>query len=330
MSQERYFELYRQFLNQTITEEDFRDLMKWVSNDTNDALLRRYMELLWIDNEWDADVNPLDWADFKIQLQNEVHKNSHAKIIPHPSGEKKINRVWYYVASLVIMILAGMTIFTFMPPNVQIYNTAYGETREIILDDGSRVTLNANSLLEWTPGWEKSGERYVKLEGEAFFDVVHTGKNKGFTVETNDLKLRVLGTTFNVSSRRDQTDVTLETGKIQLDLKLSEDSVLSMEPGDFVRYSSTVRLLEKTTVETLAESANWLDGILRFEDVTVEEMFEEIEDQYGKKLISSDTELLARRMFTGIPYEDWAVAKEALELALGVTFEERNNKLYVK
>src|SRR5690606_26838822 len=146
-----------------------------------------------------------------------------------------------------------------------------------------------------------------------------------YTMLFRSLKVRVLGTTFNVSARRHQTNVTLEAGKIELDLKLSEEAALSMEPGEVVRYSSVVKKLEKTTVGTLTETAPWLEGTLRFEDVTVQEMFEEIEDQYGKKLISTDTDLLNRRMFTGIPYEDWAIAKEALELALGVKFEEREN-----
>lgn len=330
MSEERYLDLYRQFLNQTITEGDYHDLMTWVSDDKNDATLKRYMETLWSDNDWSVDERPKNWSDIKRQLQIEMAENKKTHKTPFREREPKINRIWYYAASVTILFLAGYLIFSTLHLDVQSYHTAYGETREILLDDGSTVTLNANSSLEWKSNWEEEGERYVTLEGEAFFDVVHTPDDDGFTVETNDLTVRVLGTTFNVSSRRDQTDVTLETGKILLDLKMSEESSLSMNPGDFVSYSSADNELEKTTVNTISQSANWLDGILTFENVSVKEMFEEIEDQYGKKLISTDTSFLARRMFTGIPYEDWDVAKEALELALGVTIEERKNELFVE
>src|SRR5690606_13624647 len=304
--------------------------MEWVSDDNNDALLRKYMELLWSDNEWEAEAKPLEWSDFKSQLKKGIPGERPTKLISLPFGENNYKRLWYSAASVVILIVAGLAFSTFLSPKVQVFHTAYGETQKITLDDGSKVTLNANSMLTWAPEWEKSGERHVRLEGEAFFDVVHTDENAAFTVETDDLKVRVLGTTFNVSARRHQTNVTLEAGKIELDLKLSEEAALSMEPGEVVRYSSVVKKLEKTTVGTLTETAPWLEGTLRFEDVTVQEMFEEIEDQYGKKLISTDTDLLNRRMFTGIPYEDWAIAKEALELALGVKFEERENELYVK
>ena len=325
VSKERYYELYRQFLNHTISARDFHALMDWVSDPQNDAALKKYMEELWSEEEWDVSQKPRDWKVFRKQFQNASRQtdrvNQYRKVRP---------RIWIYAAAGVLLVLVSVALFIFPRSKVQLYSTAYGETREILLNDGSMVTLNANSTLEWNSNWSRSGERYARLDGEAYFDVAQTEAQDMFTVETNDLKVHVLGTTFNVSARRDQTDVTLETGKIELDLKESGEELLSMEPGDLVRYSSVVHKLEKTTVQSISESANWLDGVLLFEDVTVEEMFEEVEDQYGKTLISSDTNLLSRRMFTGIPYEDWPVAKEALELALGVKIVERDNELYVQ
>lgn len=323
MSKERYFELYRQFLHHTISRKDYLDLMDWVADVENDATLKRYMQTLWAENDWAVDERPREWSEFKKQFDRpRLHKKS-ARIY-------SLNQIWYYAASVVILLIAAYGIYQYLKTDVLLYQTAYGETQDILLDDGSMVTLNANSTLEWDEGWNRSGERYVKLTGEAFFDVEHTPDNASFTVETNDLKIRVLGTTFNVQSRHENTDVTLETGKIQLDLNRADENALEMEPGDRVRFSAVKNILQKEKVEALAQSANWLDGVLWFDDVSVEEMFGEIEDLYGKKLISKDSSLLSRRMFTGIPYEDWSVAKQALELALGVRIEERKNELYIR
>ena len=49
-----------------------------------------------------------------------------------------------------------------------------------------------------------------------------------FEVITPDLTVEVLGTSFNVSSREEQTEVFLEEGKIRLDLGTEEDM---MQPG---------------------------------------------------------------------------------------------------
>jgi len=323
VSQKRYFELYRQFLNHTISKEDYEDLMNWVADETNDAALRRYMTVIWGEENWEVEGQPENWSEFKDKILKHRTQRSTSKTVFLP-------RIWYYAASVALLLGLVFGLYHYSQPGTILFHTAYGETQSIPLDDGSVVTLNANSTLEWDEGWKRSGERRVKLTGEAYFDVEHTPDDATFTVETNDLKIKVLGTTFNVSSRRDKTDVTLETGKIELDLKGSSDKILEMEPGDRVNFSAVNNTLKKEKVLANTESTNWMDGVLRFENVSVEEMFREIEDLYGKKLMSKDSSLLNRRMFTGIPYEDWNVAKQALELALGVKIEERNNELYVK
>lgn len=330
MSKERYYELYRQFLNHSISEQDFQDLMDWVSDPRNDVLLKKYMEELWSEESWSPDAGVKDWYEVRTQLLSSFpgvfHRTNRSK--EQPRGRER--KIWIYAVAGILLLMIGLFFFIPSHSGVILYQTAYGETQQIELSDGTMVTLNANSTLEWDNQWKRSGERYVRLQGEAYFDVAKTPLRERFTVETDDLRIRVLGTAFNVSARRDQTGVTLEKGKIELDLKASDEPALAMEPGDFIRYSSVVHTLEKGKVQSIKESASWLDGILVFENVTVAEMFDEIEDQYGKKLISSDSTILLRRMFTGIPYEDWAVAKEALELALGVKIEEKGDKLYMK
>ena len=73
---------------------------------------------------------------------------------------------------------------------------------EILLPDGSAVTLNANSKLQYYT----HSARKVWLEGEAFFEVKKIPETaEPFQVVTNDLTITVLGTTFNVNSRNEQT-----------------------------------------------------------------------------------------------------------------------------
>lgn len=330
MSKERYYELYKQFLNHTISENDYQDLMKWVADENNDRQLRHYMTILWEENNWSADAKPRNWQEFKSGFGRDRKKSRNPKVISMWFGRRRNTNILTYAASAAVLLLITFAVFQFNQSEEIIYQTAYGQTQDIELSDGSLVTLNANSSLRWQEDWRTTGERYITLDGEAFFDVAHTTDQIPFTVETKDLKVKVLGTTFNVSSRRKHTDVTLESGRIELDLNRVEHSALKMEPGDRINFSSVDNVLHRDKVETIAESANWLDGVLRFEDVTVEEMFKEIEDQYGKTLITRDSSLLTRRMFTGIPYKDWPVVKESLELALDVNIEEQGDQLFVK
>src|SRR5690606_12258135 len=81
------------------------------------------------------------------------------------------------------------------PKNIVVKNES-GEKSKVDLQDGTVVWLNAASSLTYPSSFEKEENRTVKLEGEAFFDVVND-PGKPFIVETSQLSIRVLGTAFN-------------------------------------------------------------------------------------------------------------------------------------
>ena len=103
------------------------------------------------------------------------------------------------------------------------YTTAYGETKQLTLPDGTRVILNANSNLSYANDWasgEVSRTRSVRLAGEAFFKVTKrqtpTGSPVKFVVNSRDLQIAVLGTEFNVNQRGQAVSVMLNEGKVQI------------------------------------------------------------------------------------------------------------------
>ena len=115
------------------------------------------------------------------------------------------------------------------------YSTTFGEWKTITLPDGSVVELNANSLLTITKHWSENNNRTVWLTGEAFFKVKKIPSTKcKFIVKTKDLKVEILGTSFNVNSRFDQTEVFLEEGKVKLYLGNTKEY---MAPGEFIAFS---------------------------------------------------------------------------------------------
>src|SRR5690625_2537866 len=129
-----------------------------------------------------------------------------------------------------------------------VYRTGFGEKLDIELDDGSQITLNANSVLRWAEDWQDNKDRQVVLEGEAFFEVKRQD-GIPFTVMTDDVAVEVLGTSFNVDSRESSTRVYLDEGKINLKLKketiedhaleesveIEQSNEILLQPGDQVR-----------------------------------------------------------------------------------------------
>src|SRR5690606_37957770 len=90
----------------------------------------------------------------------------------------------------------------------------YGKRSDITLADGTRIWLNAGSQLSYPLSFTGSS-REVYLAGEAFFEV-ESNPNMPFYVITNDLKIRVTGTRFNVTSYLNDhtTQALLLSGKI--------------------------------------------------------------------------------------------------------------------
>ncbi|ULT28029.1 FecR family protein [Sphingobacterium sp. E70] len=64
-----------------------------------------------------------------------------------------------------------------------ILKTPKGATYELVLADGTLVSLNADSKLIYPSSFE-SGDRIVELEGEAYFQVTKTKDHKSFIVKT--------------------------------------------------------------------------------------------------------------------------------------------------
>lgn len=268
-------------------------------------------------------------------------------------------KVWRWSAAAAIVIGVYFAVDWWnVEMDMMVYETEYGETQEIVLDDGTKVSLNAHSKLIWDKEWEEKKVRKVQLKGEAFFDVSHIdmegekepGKRIPFEVETSDLTINVLGTAFNASQRRGKTEVYLERGVVALELNegnalslddvqkdlksgegvsYREDSkrndsvrVVRMSPGDLVSFSSDGNTLIQKRIETIKEHSAWREGTLSYRDVEFRVMLQNLEDIYGKSFQVDDQELLNKRVNFGVPFEKWETVTEMMEMMLKIEITE--------
>jgi ferric-dicitrate binding protein FerR (iron transport regulator) len=148
------------------------------------------------------------------------------------------------------------------------------EQLEHILPDGSTVTLNALSNLNYDK--EKfASDRTLTLSGEAFFEVT---KGSKFTVLTDQGSVQVLGTSFNVNTR-DGLKVDCITGKVKVENQNSSSVILT--PGKGVHFQKqNVNPYEFTGDKVV----QWKTGIFPFENTKLENVFAELERQYDIKI----------------------------------------------
>nr|WP_281380759.1 FecR domain-containing protein [Rhabdobacter roseus] len=188
--------------------------------------------------------------------------------------------------------------------------TAFGQMKEITLPDGSRVKLNANSVLTYSQRWPDEGAREVDLQGEAFFTVQHTANHQSFIVHSEGAEVVVLGTTFNVNNRRGKTQVALETGKVRVQVPALE-TYRTLAPGEMLEYEPTRRELTSQVVD-ISRFTSWQQQELKFHQATLARVAQTLEDQFGLQVSIPDP-ALAQRTFTGsLPMNDVEVFLESL------------------
>lgn len=165
----------------------------------------------------------------------------------------------------------------------------YGMRSEVILSDGTHVFLNSGSKFSY-PTKFNHNDRKVYLSGEAFLDVKED-KNKPFYVYTNDVKIKVLGTSFNVSSySNDQTvQVVLLKGEVSVKKNNFLSKSLDIEPGERAVFNKNDDTLSKDQVDVHLYSS-WIYGYLIFEKAPITEVAKKLE-RYYKRKIEVDKEL---------------------------------------
>ena len=234
-------------------------------------------------------------------------------------------------ASVGVLLIAFAWGYThWLSPREQVYTAAYGTTQTIILPDQSTVELNANSILRVSTDWTR--QREVWLEGEAFFKVqpqrMGSGEKIPFLVHTDELLVKVVGTQFNVLSRRGETQVGLSSGKVTLALADEENPNVDMQPGDWVAFSQQKEQLEKSKIAPDAYTA-WRNHQLRFDGHPLSEVRTVLEDYYGYQVTFS-TPALNNRTFSGeFPTDRTDLLLTAIEAALGVTVRKKGNKISI-
>lgn len=165
----------------------------------------------------------------------------------------------------------------------------YGKSSELLLPDGTKVFLNAGSRLVYPENFTGK-TREVFLVGEAFFDVKHD-KEHPFIVQLNDLRIKVLGTRFNVSAY--PTDNVVET--------VLAEGIVRMEQNNAGLFDKTIDIVpnqlasfDRTTKETNVKTVNtdnyilWTEGMLKFESTDLNRITKRLERYYNIRFQFSD------------------------------------------
>jgi len=168
----------------------------------------------------------------------------------------------------------------------------YGKTSEIMLSDGTKVFLNAGSRLVY-PEKFSGKTREVLLVGEAFFDVTHDQAHP-FVVQVSDLRIKVLGTQFNISAYPSDPNIetVLASGRINIEKNNAGlfERPTGLAPNQLASFDKNSN---KTTIKNVnAENYTlWTKGILQFESTDLIKIANRLERYYNIRFEYQDPSL---------------------------------------
>ncbi len=200
-----------------------------------------------------------------------------------------------------------------------------GERFAVVLSDGTRVFLNSNSYIRYPVSFGKES-REVTLEGRAYFDVQKS--DVPFIVTTSDMKVEVLGTSFDVESKREATSssVILVEGSVKV---LADGQSKIISPNEMLSINRIHRNISVSNVDSKSMTL-WKDGILVLKEQSIDSMLESLCSWYGVEIINNST-VSKREKFNGkFDRENIEAAMKTIALSAKVRYKIENGILIIE
>jgi ferric-dicitrate binding protein FerR (iron transport regulator) len=230
----------------------------------------------------------------------------------------------YAAVAAIALFVSIFSITTIYNSQTVTHQTSFGEIIELKLPDGTTVVLNGNSSIKY----HKDEPRTVYLKGEAYFKVKPIPSTKAkFWVNTQDLTVEVYGTQFNVNTRQEKTSVLLDEGSIHLLLKNGESKI--MNPGEIASFSKEDQKVSHKKITKKTSYASWKEGTYIFNNITLNEVMQHIENTYGVSYEFADPSLKTKLVSGGIPNENLDICLLAIQKSTEVKILTKEDKLYI-
>ncbi len=289
-------DIIKKYLQGDCSEDDFIRINTWIKESKDNARRLFLMEETYQAGKRNPFIEKrqTEQAEARLFRRLEIEKTAQQKT-------KRIRNLMKYAAMIAVILLGGSGvgywIYQLDPSQDMLIARADNAVQMVTLPDGTKVWLNQSTTLTY-PRQFSSKERNVHLEGEAYFEVTKN-RQKPFIVESQSMRVRVLGTIFNFKSSKDCriTEASLIEGEIEVKGQKDEGMVILL-PGQKAELNKTTGRLMVKQVNVRMDAA-WHDGLIPFEQADIFEIAQTLERFYDVKIILSP-DIKADKTYSGV------------------------------
>ncbi len=298
----------------------------------NDSGLKK--ELMQMEKSWThINEQPLPGDGNPVKAWEKLHDRLEADGLLHDAhsgiGKQSFTPALRIAASILVILAVGIPSLWFglnrssnTPSDLMQYSEK-GVT-SIDLPDGSRVFLNEGSEITYPESFEQ--ERTVKLDGEAFFEVMSDPASP-FTVRSGQVIVSVLGTSFNVKDAGDDNsvEVFVETGKVRMSLENPEEFI-TLEPGDLGRADASILTRSE---QSDPNYISWKTKDFKFIDEELGNVLRELEESYHVEIRTEGVRLSELRITSTYREQSIDSILETIGAAFGLNVQKKEELYYL-
>lgn len=284
------------------------------------------VQKLWISSSELKDLEAINVAEATARLSARL-KQTQRYIDRYETKEVSLYKWFLRAAAAVIIGAVGYGVYYFKSPSYITKATAAGVVDSVQLSDGSRVSLDGNTVIKY-PGEFSGSQRKIYLEkGNAFFSVAHD-KEHPFIVQLGESNVTVLGTQFTIRADVQQIYVSVRTGSVMFESGTKNTSSV-LTAGKGVVYNKVTETL--TAVDVTNKNADaWLTHELNFKDASLRDVINSLEQYYKVTITLHDSIANFKKFNARFRDNGLQEVLDVLEATYPIKIERDRNEIIIR
>ncbi|MGV3706351.1 MAG: FecR domain-containing protein [Arcticibacter sp.] len=310
------------YLLNEASDDQVREIEIWLLSDPANQMRFRQFKLTWEASrmlDLDEEVDPKSSLErLKRKLQDGRERRSGIRLLQRRSDWLRA------VAAIVLIFVAAW--FYISNLHVRDLKSATDQlVKTDTLSDGSIVTLNKNSVIEYPSRFVDDSRQVVLQKGEAFFDVM-PDKSRAFLIESGPVSIRVVGTSFNVKLVDGAAEIIVESGKVEVN---KDGKKIFLEPGEKTVVSKHTRELEKmVNPDQLYNYYRTKEFVA--DDTPLWRMVQVLNEAYGSRIVIRNSAIKNLLLNTTFKDESLEEVLQVISRTFNITVEKKGDLIILK